>query len=115
MSDVELILELTKLCRADEEKPVFDQKFNPTDPIAIEIVMHEADFAVEAYMDKWTTLYRHRFQQPEVYDNFVREYQLRVRQNLKRMIAAAQRYIQEELEGEGDEEKDGYQDGTGGV
>jgi hypothetical protein len=103
VSDVELILELTKLCREDEEKPLFDQKFNPTDPIAIEIVMHEADFAVEAYMKKWTRLYRHRFQQPEVYDNFVREYQMRVRQNLKKMIAAAQRYIQDEIE-EGDDD-----------
>lgn len=103
MSDVELILELTKLCRDDEEKPVFEQKFNPTDPIAIEIVMHEADFAVEAYMGKWTALYRHRFQQPEVYDRFVLEYQMRVRQNLKKMIAAAQRYIQDEIE-EGDDD-----------
>jgi hypothetical protein len=100
VSDVELILELSKLCREDEDKPVFDQKFNPTDPVAIEIVMHEADFAVEAYMDKWTRLYRHRFQQPEVYDNFVREYQMRVRANLKRMIGAAQRYIQDEIENE---------------
>lgn len=113
MSDVELILKLAKEIEKDGEGPVFDQKFNPTDPIAIEIVMHEADFAVEAYMEKWGKLYRHRFQQPEVYDNFVREYQMRARQNLKRKIAAAQRYIQDELSEDGEEE--GFQDGTGGV
>ena len=104
MSDVKLILELTKLCQGDKAQPVFDQRFNPTDPIAIEIVMHEADFAVEAYMEKWRALYRHRFQDPKVYDDFVLEYQMRARQNLKRHIAAAQRLIQEQLEEEGDDD-----------
>ena len=105
MSDAELILQLTKLIREDPVKPLLDQRFNPTDPVAIEIVLHEADFAVDGYMEKWRVLYRHQFTDPNVFDEFVREFQMRARKDIKRMIAAAQRMIAEELEKE-DEEPD---------
>ena len=55
VSDVELILQLTKAIQADAEKPTLDQKFNPTDPVAVMLVMYEVDFAVDVYMEKWKT------------------------------------------------------------
>jgi hypothetical protein len=107
VSDAELILQLTKAIREDAEKPMLDQRFNPTDPVAIEIVLHEADFAIEGYMEKWKLLYRDQFVDPKVYDDFVLEYQMRARKDIKRMIAAAQRMIAEEMEAEeADEEPD---------
>ena len=114
MSDVDLIWALTEAVRTDSEKPVLDQRFNPTDPVAIEIVLHEADFAVESYMEKWKALYRDRFADPSVYDNFVREYQLKVRKDVKQMIATAQQFIAEELEEarlEEEEPEEGDEDG----
>lgn len=104
-TDAELILQLTKAIREDPVKPLLDQQFNPTDPVAIEIVLHEADFAVEGYMEKWGAIYRHQFMDPKVYDEFVREYQLRARRDIKRLVAAAQQMIAEELNNE-DEEPD---------
>lgn len=111
MSDAELILELTKAIREDPVKPMLDQRFNPTDPVAIEIVLHEADFAVEGYMEKFTVAYRHKFQDPTVYDAFVREYQMRARRDIKSMIAAAQQMIAEELEEQENEDEEGDPDG----
>ena len=111
MSDAELILQLTKAIREDTVKPSIDQKFNPTDPVAIEIVLHETDFAVEGYMEKWKVEYRHRFTDPQVYDDFVLEYQMRARKDVKRMIAAAQQMIAEDLEREQNEEDEPDEDG----
>ena len=106
MSDIDLIWELTEAVRNDSVRPVLDQKFNPTDPIAIEIILHEADFAVESYMEKWKSQYRERFADPTVYDNFVLEFQMKVRRDVKAMIAAAQQFIAEEIENEGQNEED---------
>jgi hypothetical protein len=104
-TDAELILQLTKAIREDPVKPAIDQQFNPTDPVAIEIVLHETDFAVEAYMEKWKLIYRPQFADPQVYDDFLFEYQMRARKDVKRMIAAAQRMIAEEIEKENQDEE----------
>jgi hypothetical protein len=107
-----LILLLTKAINADSEKPTLDQKFNPTDPVAVEIVLHECDYAVEGYMEKWRKEYRDKFEDPKVYDDFVREYQLRARKDVKKIIAEAQRVIAEELQ---NEEQEDNTDDDGGV
>lgn len=109
MTDAALILQLSKEIRADAERPTVDQALNPTDPVAIEIVLHEADFAVDKYMAKWDS-WREKFTDPTVYDNFVWEYKLLVRREIKQMIAAAQQVIAEELE-----EQDDEPDPDGGV
>ncbi len=114
MSDAELILKLTKAIREDSVKPAIDQQFNPTDPVAIEIVLHETDFAVEGYMEKWKVEYRDKFTDPTVYDAFVLEYQMRARKDVKRMIAAAQQMIADDLERERQEENE-EPDEDGGV
>lgn len=106
MSDVDLIWELTEAIRKDSVKPSIDQRFNPTDPVAIEIVLHETDYAVESYMEKWRALYRDRFADPSVYDNFVREFQMKCRKDVKAMIAAAQQMIAEEIEEKENERQD---------
>lgn len=111
MTDAALILQLSKAIRADEERPVVDQQVNPTDPIAIEIVLHEADFAVDKYMAKWEKLYRHQFVDPSVYDAFVREYALLVRREIKVLIAAAQQVISENEE----PDEDDYEGEGGGI
>ena len=56
--------------------------------------------------------YRHKFADPSVYDDFVLEYQMRARKDVKRMIAAAQQMIAEELEAE---QQDEEPDEDGGV
>jgi hypothetical protein len=104
VTDAALILKLSKEIRADAERPTVDQQINPTDPVAIEIVLHEADFAVDKYMAKWTQ-WREKFTDPTVYDNFVWEYKLLVRREIKQLIASAQQIIAAELEEE-DEEGD---------
>jgi hypothetical protein len=106
VSDINLIWELTEAVRTDLDKPVLNQKFNPTNPVDIEIVLHEADFAVETYMEKWKAKFRDRFADPTVYDNFVLEFQMKVRGDVKAMIAAAQQFIAEELEDERQDEED---------
>ena len=105
MSDIDLIWELTEAVRNDSEAPVLDQRFNPTDPIAIEIILHEADFAVENYMEKWKNQYRERFSDQTVYDNFVLEFQKKVRRDVKAMIATAQQFIAEQIESLDDDEE----------
>ena len=104
MTDLELIWELTEAVRHDSEKPSLEQRFNPVDPVAIEIVLHEADFAVERYMEKWKTQFRDKFADPSLYDTFVLEFQMKVRGDVKAMIAAAQQFIADELESEREEE-----------
>lgn len=105
MSDAALLLQLSKAIRADLDRPVVDQQVNPTDPVAIEIVLHEADFAVEKYMEKWAH-FREKFTDKSAYDAFVREYQLLVRREIKQLIAAAQQLISEEEDGEPDDEEE---------
>lgn len=106
MGDAELILELTEAIRSDSAAPVLEQQFDPIDPVAIEIVLHEADFTIEGYMEKWKG-FRDRFSDPAVYDAFVLNYQMRVRKDLKRIIAAAQQYIADAIDHseESDEEE----------
>jgi hypothetical protein len=107
VSDADLVLELAEAVRNDSEKPVLEQRFNPIDPVAIEIVLHEADFAVERYMEKWES-FRERFADPSVYDAFVRDFQTTVRKDVKAMVSAAQQFIadqQQEDFGEGDDEE----------
>ncbi len=101
-------MELTRVVRSDSERPTLEQRFNPVDPVDIEIVLHEADFAVESYMKKWKS-FRERFADPSLYDAFVLDFQMRVRKDVKVMIVQAQRYIANELEGgwEGEEEDEG--------
>lgn len=106
MTDAALILQLSKEIRADAERPTVDQQVNPTDPVAIEIVLHEADFAVDKYMAKWTLTWREKFTDPTVFDNFVWEYKLLVRREIKQLIASAQQIIAAEIEDEEPEEGD---------
>ena len=103
MDDVELILELTEAVRNDTTAPVLEQQFDPTDPVAIEIVMHEADFTIESYMEKWKS-FRERFSNPAIFDAFVLDYQMRVRKDLKEIIAHAQQYIADAIESEDEDE-----------
>jgi len=105
-----LILELTEAVRNDSERPELDQRFNPTDPVAIEIILHEADFAVESYMEKWKNQYREKFDDPTVYDNFVLEFQMKVRRDVKAMIATAQQFIADQIAEEAEPEE-GDEDG----
>jgi len=109
VSDYELIDELTEAVRNDSEAPVIEQRFNPADPVAIEIVLHEADFAVERYMAKWST-WRDKFADPSIYDNFVLDFQMKVRKDVKSMIAAAQKFIADELERDEEDESDDSDD-----
>jgi hypothetical protein len=106
MGDVDLIWRLTEAIRKDSEKPSIDQRFNPTDPVAIEIMLHETDYAVEAYMEKWKKVYRDQFADPSLYDNFVHEWQMKCRKDVKAMIAAAQQMIAEEIEQAQEDEDD---------
>ena len=112
--DSDLIWELTEAIRSDPEKPLIEQRFNPADPVAIEIAMHEADFAVESYMEKWRSEYRDRFSDPSVYDDFVLGFQMKVRRDVKAMIAAAQQFIADEIERERLEEEEPEEDDEGG-
>lgn len=107
MSDAALILRLSKAIEADRDRPVVNQQVNPTDPVAIEIVLHEGDFAVDTYMEKWTALYRDKFEDPSVFDHFVFEFQMIVRREIKAKITASQQIIAAELEEpeEGDEDE----------
>lgn len=105
VSDVELILQLTKAIQADSDKPTLDQKFNPTDAVAVMLVMYEVDFAVDAYMEKWKT-WRDKFTDPTVYDNFVLMYQQQARLNVKKLISLAQEEIAEEIEQDEEDEDD---------
>lgn len=102
MGDTELILELDEAIRTDPDAPVLEQQFNPIDPVAIEIVLHEADFAIENYMKKWES-FRDRFSDPIMYDAYVLGYQIRVRKDLKQIIAAAQQFLADATD-EGEEE-----------
>lgn len=106
MTDGELILALTKVVNNDPEKPILNQEFNPTDPIAVMIVLYECDFAVESYMSKFKD-WRDKFADPTVYDAFVLTYQGKARADVKRIISEAQQMIAEELEDEEPDEDGG--------
>jgi hypothetical protein len=100
-----LILALKKAVMDDPEKPILDQKFNPTDPIAVALVLYEVDFAVDKYMEKFAS-WREKFVDPSAYDNFVQTYQQKARKDVKRIISEAQQLIAEEME-----EEEGDDDG----
>lgn len=99
MSDATLIQLLKEAIRVDVQKPIINQRLNPVDPVDIEIAMHEADFAVEQYMKKWEH-FRAKFEDPSVYDNFLLEFQMKARRNVKSMIATAQQMLANKAEQE---------------
>lgn len=101
MNDKELSAQLYKAVSDDPNTPVIEQHFNPLDPVAIEIVMHEADFAIEQYMERWSA-YREKFADPKSWSDFVLAYQFKTRKDLKVMIGQAQQYIIDELHGNSD-------------
>ena len=105
MTDGELILALTKVVNNDPEKPILNQEFNPTDPIAVMIVLYECDYAVENYMKKFSD-WREKFADPTVYDAFILTYQAKARQDVKRVISVAQQQIAEELNEEPGEDEE---------
>ena len=109
MTDGELILALTKAVNSDPEKPMLDQEFNPTDPVAVMIVLYECDFVVEKYMERFKD-WRAKFADPTVYDAFVLTYQAKARSEVKKIISQAQQVIAEEIEDLYKEEED---DGSG--
>jgi hypothetical protein len=111
VGDAELLLELAEAVRSDRAAPVLEQTFDPTDPVAIEILLHEADFMVEGYMEKWRP-FRDRFSDPSVYDAFVLDYQMRVRSDLKAIVSEAQQFIADATEYGDNEEEDEGQDET---
>jgi len=47
MSDVELILQIQKEIRDDPNPAELIQEIDPLDPIAIELMLLESDFAIE--------------------------------------------------------------------
>jgi hypothetical protein len=106
VDDTEIILELDEAIRNDPAQPVLEQQFDPIDPVAIEIVLHEADFAIESYMKKWES-FRDRFSDPIMFDAYVLGYQIRVRKDLKQIIAAAQQFLADATEESEDEENEG--------
>lgn len=106
MTDRELILALAKEVNDDPEKPTLNQEFNPTDPVAVLIVLYECDFAVERYMLKFKD-WRHKFADPTTYDAFVLTYQANARADVKVVISEAQQRIAEELENEEPDEDGG--------
>lgn len=99
MTDGELIIQLTKAINEDPDKPLLDQQFNPTDPIAVALVLYEVDFAVDKYMEKYASI-REQFSDPVAYDNFVLFYQQKARADVKLIISEAQQMIAEDLENE---------------
>jgi len=105
VTDGELILALTKVVNNDPEKPILNQEFNPTDPIAVMIVLYECDYAVENYMKKFSD-WREKFADPTVYDAFILTYQAKARQDVKRVISVAQQQIAEELNEEPGEDEE---------
>jgi len=112
VTDGELILQLRKAILDDPEKPIIDQKFNPTDEIAVALVLYEVDFAVDKYMEKYRS-YREKFSDPSVFDDFVLMYQQKARKDVRQVISEAQQLIAEDMEQEENEE--GFEDGTGEV
>jgi hypothetical protein len=106
VTDGELILALTKVVNDDPEKPMLNQEFNPTDPVAVMIVLYECDYAVENYMKKFKD-WRERFADPDVYDAFVMTYQAKARMDVKMIISRAQQMIAEELEQDEEPDEDG--------
>lgn len=64
-------------------------------------------------MEKWKAIYRDQFADPTVYDNFVHEFQMKARRDIKAMIAAAQQMIAEELEQETEDEGQDEEDADG--
>lgn len=93
MSDVDLILQLQKELKADPNPPVLDVAFDPLDPIEIEMVLHEADFAIDGCLERYEDRYRPQFSDPTVYDNFVLEHKQKIRQIVRDAVAEAQEKI----------------------
>lgn len=108
MDDADVILELDAAIRNDPDAPVLEQQFDPLDPVAIEIVLHEADFAVDRYMEKWES-FRAKFSNPAMYDAFILDYQTRVRRDLKMIISNAQQFLADAMNQPEEDEDEGQE------
>lgn len=94
MTDPELIWQIQKAINADiAAQPILAQEIDPLDPVAVELLLYESDFAIDGYMQKYRDKYRPMFQSPEVFDNFVLEQQKKARLMLKDAILAAMREL----------------------
>jgi hypothetical protein len=94
VTDPELIWQIQKEIQADvAAQPTLAQAIDPLDPVAVELLMFESDFAIDGYMQKFRDKYGPAFQNPEVFNNFVLEQQKKARQMLKGLILEAQRKL----------------------
>jgi hypothetical protein len=94
VTDPELIWQIQKDINADAAaQPILSQEIDPLDPVAVELLLYESDFAIDGYMQKFRDKYRPMFQSPDVFDNFVLEQQKKARLMLKDTILAAMREL----------------------
>jgi len=95
MSDFDLILAINTEIKNDPKSPVFDQKFDPLDEIAVEIVLLEADHLVDSYMEQYRIRYRDKFTDPAKYDALEEEYRLKLRSGIRESVAFAREAIKD--------------------
>ncbi len=95
MSDVDLILQLQRELNEDPNPPILDIVIDPLDPVEIEMVMHEADFAIDGCIDRYRDRYLPQFKDPQVFENFVLEHKQKIRTIVHAAVEEAREKIRE--------------------
>ncbi len=93
MSDFDLILQLQQELKEDPNPPILDVAFDPLDPVEVELIMHEADFAIDACIERYRDRYVPLFKDPQVFENFVLEHKQKIRKVVHGAVEEAKEKI----------------------
>jgi hypothetical protein len=117
-TDLIEVLQVNAEVRNDPNRPTFAREIQAFDEIDCEIALYEADHLVDEYMEQ----YRARFSNPEMFEEFVKVYRGKFREDIKEFISTAREALKAAGHGPKDTTSwgwgdDGYhkEDDDGGV
>jgi|SRR5208337_1933553 len=99
MSDFDLILVIHEEIKADPNRPVLDQKLDPLDDVAVELLYLEADHLVDSYMEQYRSKYSSQFEKLERFDDLVAEYRKMLRCQVRKFVELSREFLQGGLDG----------------
>jgi hypothetical protein len=100
------MLKINREIKADQNRPVLEQRFDSLDEVTVELLYLEGDALIDGYMEQYRTKYAGQFERPEIFDAFVGEYRKLMRRNLREFISATREMLglneDGEMTGDGD-------------
>jgi len=86
LSDEELLDIIKKEVQADPRPAELSFFIDSITPVDAEMILHECDFAIDEMMDPYRLRYLTSFSNPDMFEDFVLSYKLRIRKLVRDTI-----------------------------